>query len=91
MITIESLVDCLKTRKEKLIHIIKQNGDCSGVSCRNFEECPFIDQENMGSCIFAPYMAVGTSPEDAIPMRYQMAVEKFVETYGKEDLVEALL
>lgn len=74
------------TPKEKLIHIIKQKGLCTGVNCGDFtsERCPFrkSDGEISLSCI-----GMNKPLEEC----YAIALQLFIKQYGKAELFEVLI
>ena len=69
--------------KEALTVIIKQKGNCStplSVSCRDCDLCKLVKKSDE--------KLVG---EDFKETKYNIAIELFLETYTKEDLVEILI
>lgn len=77
------------TRKEILIHFIKNRGSCahtSQISCAR--TCPLAKIISRGHFV----CGISTNNEgDLLEGRYLKAIELFIKEFGKEELLEVLL
>lgn len=77
-------------QEETLLYIIKRRGDCSIISCAF---CPFKQHRTTpgDQDVCYDFLQDSIRPENRNAMIYKKCIIKYVELYGKENLIEELI
>jgi len=73
--------------RDKLLKIIKNGGDCSGINCKR---CPLGNEDLNPPLTFCGNYILNKKDE-TLKMIYKAAVEIFIDKYGRGEFVEELI